>query len=216
MEQSRGIFERDVIREERTVPDRFPIRPSEWDRFKYGKRWLSAVARSEGLRSMRCVDIGSGARPFPFASVLCDLYLTPTPQRDMRELETEGRPFVLCDAQFLPFRTHAFDFVTCYYLLEHVDDPVRIYSELRRVARHGYVQAPSWSNEEIMYGERVHKWVVMVRRGKLYYRPVWKSLSPLLPFDYIFHRLYRRFFLWRLIHSILDELLNLFTTRYYF
>lgn len=198
------------------APDRFPIRRSEWDRFKYGKRWFIAVVEKEGLESPLSLDIGSGARPFPYANVLCDMYLSPTPQRDMKELETKGKPFVVCDAQFLPFKTQAFDFVTCYYLLEHVDNPKRIYSEMRRVARHGYVQSPSWFNEEIMYGEHVHKWVVTVKDGRLYYESVWKTLRPLLPADYVFHRIYKRFFLWQLIHTILDELLNLFTTRYFF
>jgi SAM-dependent methyltransferase len=205
-----------MIREAKIVPKSLPIRQSEWDRFRHGKYWFFAVVESEGLDSPLCLDVGSGARPFPYANVLCDLYLTATLQRDMKELETKGKPFVLCDAQFLPFKTQAFDFATCYYLFEHVDDPKRIYSELRRVSKHGYVQSPSWFNEEIMYGEHVHKWVMIVRKGELYSRSVWKSLRPILPFDYIFHRLYKRFFFWRLVHAILDELLNLFTARYYF
>jgi len=205
-----------MVKETKIILNRFPIRRSEWNRFKDGKRWFFAVVEDEGLRRPLCLDVGSGARPFPKADILCDLYLTPTRQRDMKELETSGKPFVLCDAQFLPFRTQAFDFVTCYYLLEHVDDPKKIFLELRRVAKHGYIQSPSWFNEEIMYGEHVHKWVMIVRNGKLFYRPVWKSLGPILPFDYIFHRLYKRFFIWQLIHAILDELLNLFTIRYYF
>ena len=101
-------------------------------------------------------------------------------------------------------------------VLEHVDNPEKIYSELRRVARHGYIQSPSWYGEEIMYGEHVHKWVMLIRNKKLYYRTVWKTLQPFLPFDYVFHRLYKRFFFWRLVHAILDELLNIFTIRYKF
>jgi SAM-dependent methyltransferase len=200
----------------KAVPKRVPIRQSDWDRFRHGKYWFAVIVEQEGLRSPLSLDIGSGGRPFPYANVLCDLNLKPTPQRDMRELEMKGKPFVVCDAQFLPFKTQAFDFATCLYLFEHVDDPGKIYSEMRRVSRHGYVQNPSWFNEEIMYGEPVHKWVITVRDGRLCFRPVWKSLRPMLPIDYVFQRLYRRFFLWRLIHTILDESLNLFTTRHYY
>jgi hypothetical protein len=32
-----------------------------------------------------------------------------------------------------------------------------LYQELRRVSKHGYIQAPSWISE-LMYGEAVHKW----------------------------------------------------------
>jgi len=204
-----------VIKETRII-NRFPIRRSEWDRFKYGRRWFFEIVVNGGTRSPLCLDVGSGARPFPYADILCDLYLTATPQRDMKELETQGKPFVLCDAQFLPFRTQAFDFVTCYYLLEHVDNPKKIFAELKRVAKHGYIQSPSWFNEEIMYGEPVHKWIVIVKNGRPLYKPVCKSLRPMLPFDYIFHKIYQRFFFWQVIHAILDELFNLFTTRYNF
>jgi len=207
---------KDTIEKAITVPKRIPIRQSDWDRFRHGKHWFSVIVKKERLQSPLSLDIGSGARPFPYASVVCDLYLAPTPQRDMKELETKGKPFVVCDAQYLPFKTQAFDFATCLYLFEHVDDPKKIYSEMKRVSRHGYVQSPSWFNEEIMYGEPVHKWVMIIRDGKLYFRPVWKSLRPILPIDYVFQRLYKRFFLWRLIHTTLDELLNVFTTRYYF
>lgn len=206
----------EIIKEKRTLLNRFPIRRSEWDRFRDGKRWFLAVIENERPKSPLCLDIGSGARPFPYANVVCDLYLRPTPQRGMKELDTKGKPFVLCDIHFLPFKTQAFDFATSHYVFEHIDDPKRVYSEMRRVSKHGYIQSPTWFNEEILYGEHLHKWVMIVRNGKLYYRPVWKSLRPLLPFDYIFHRLYKRFFLWRLVHAILDELLNPFTTRYYF
>lgn len=206
----------EIIKEKRTLLNRFPIRRSEWDRFRDGKRWFLAVIENERPKSPLCLDIGSGARPFPYANVVCDLYLRPTPQRGMKELDTKGKPFVLCDVHFLPFKTQAFDFATSHYVFEHIDDPKRVYSEMRRVSKHGYIQSPTWFNEEILYGEHLHKWVMIVRNGKLYYRPVWKSLRPLLPFDYIFHRLYKRFFLWRLLHAILDELLNPFTTRYCF
>ena len=196
------------------ILNRFPIRRSEWDRFKDGKRWFYSIVRSEG--SLLCVDVASGGRPFPKADVLCDLYLEATPQRDMRELDTRGRPFVLCDACFLPFRDQVFGFATCYYLLEHVDNPKKVFAELVRVAKHGYVQCPSWFGEEVMYGEIVHKWAMVLRNRRLYFRPVWKTMEPVLPLDYIFHRLYKRFFFWRLIHAMLDELLGIFTIRYCF
>lgn len=197
------------------ILNRFPIRQSEWDRFKDGRRWFYTIA-NKGWVDPLCLDVASGGRPFPKADVLIDLYWEVTPQRDMRELETGGKPFILCDAQFLPFRTQVFNFVTCYYLMEHVDDPEKLFAELTRVAKHGYIQSPSWFNEEIMYGEDVHQWVMIVKNGRLFFRPVWKTLKPVLPLEYIFQRLYKRFFSWRLIHAILDELFEMFTVKYTF
>ena len=40
----------------------------------------------------------------------------------MKKLVTSGKPFVLCSCYNLPFKDKAFDFVTSYYLIEHVDD----------------------------------------------------------------------------------------------
>jgi len=45
--------------------------------------------------------------------------------------------FVQGDAHHLPFEQGSFDLVYCRYLLEHVADPVRVVSEMRRVAKPG-------------------------------------------------------------------------------
>jgi len=49
------------------ILNRFPIRQSEWDRFRDGKRWFLAVVEDDGFRLPLCLDVGSGARPFPYA-----------------------------------------------------------------------------------------------------------------------------------------------------
>jgi SAM-dependent methyltransferase len=195
------------------VLPRFPIRESELDRFKFGKKWYREISMVQGKPAF-CLDVACGAKPFPMADISCDLYLGPVRDRRMQELVTEGKPFVLCDGRFLPFREKAFEFATCYYLLEHVDDPAVLFKELRRVSRHGYLQCPSWI-DEILYGEKVHKWIILKRDGKLYVRPTckWRSLS--LRLGYVFHRLYT-LSAWRVWHAILDETLHLFTVQYAF
>jgi SAM-dependent methyltransferase len=45
--------------------------------------------------------------------------------------------FIQADAHSLPFTGDAFDTVYCRYLLEHVADPVRVLTEMRRVLRPG-------------------------------------------------------------------------------
>jgi SAM-dependent methyltransferase len=193
------------------VPNRFPIRKSELDRFKFGKQRCIELKRSNG--DSLCLDIACGAKPFPEADVLCDLHAEPVPDRSMNKLVTDGKPFVLCSCFFLPFKDKAFDFVTSYYLLEHVDDPWSLYAELRRVAQHGFIQCPSWLNE-LLYGEDVHYWTVLKRGNGLYVKPINKETSQ-LHFGFIFHRLYKHTS-WRVLHAILDEKFRLFTVQYEF
>jgi ubiquinone/menaquinone biosynthesis C-methylase UbiE len=192
---------------------RFPVRTSELDRFKFGKKWYCQIARFQKGNVLFCLDVGCGHKPFPKANVLCDLNVERVPDRRMQQLVTEGKPFVMCDCGFLPFKDKAFDFVTSYYLVEHVCNPVRLYGELRRVSRHGYIQCPSWFNE-ILYGEEVHKWTVAKRGNRLYIKSIGKrSVAP--RFGFVFHRLYRSG-AWRVLHAILDETLHLFTVCYRF
>jgi SAM-dependent methyltransferase len=193
---------------------RFPIRKSELDRFKFGKKWYYEIANLDGDKAPFCLDVACGAKPFPKAHVLCDLYLKPVPDRSMKGLVTGGKPFVLCDCRFLPFRDKAFDFVTCYYLIEHINDPRSLFKELKRVSKHGYIQSPSWFNE-ILYGEKVHNWIVIKRGDELYVKPVNNGRRFNVHFGFVFHKLYR-FCRWQILHAILDETLHLFTVRYMF
>ncbi len=193
--------------------ERFPIRKSELDRFKFGKRKYSQVASQTTGGEPLCLDIACGAKPFPEANVLCDLHAEPVPDRSMMDLVTGNKPFVLCSCYALPFKDKAFDFVTSYYLIEHVDNPWRFFKELKRISKHGYVQCPTWFNE-FLYGEDVHYWIITKHNNTLYVKPIDKE-SPKLRFGFIFHKLYRTN-TWKIIHAILDEKLHLFTITYDF
>jgi hypothetical protein len=193
---------------------RLPIRRSELDRFKFGKKTYYALASLNANGALFCLDIACGAKPFPHADVLCDLNVRPVPDRRMKNLETSGKPFVLCNCFFLPFRDKTFDFVTSYYLIEHISDPWKLFVELKRVSHHGFVQCPSWFNE-ILYGEQVHNWIVYKRANRLYVKPIKKLFTPPFNFGFIFHKLYRSS-TWRLLHAILDETFHLFTVDYNF
>jgi SAM-dependent methyltransferase len=194
--------------------ERFPIRRSELDRFKFGNRSYQQVVLLQDGSSPLCLDIACGAKPFPKANVLCDLNSKPVPDRSMKDLVTKGKPFVLCSCCSLPFRDKAFDFVTSYYLVEHVDDPWTLFRELKRVSKHGYVQCPSWLNE-FLYGEKVHHWIVSKRDNALYIKPINKATMPPFRFGFLFHRLYK-YPSWQIIHAILDEKLHLFTISFEF
>ncbi|MCW3996526.1 MAG: class I SAM-dependent methyltransferase [Candidatus Bathyarchaeota archaeon] len=190
---------------------RFPIRKSELDRFKFGKRKYQEVANSKD-GTLLCLDVACGAKPFPKANVLCDLHVKPVPDRSMLHLQTDGKPFVLCNCCFLPFKDRAFDFVTSYYLIEHISNPGIFFRELKRVSEHGYVQCPSWFNE-LIYGEDVHNWIVLKRKNQLYLKRI--RVNQQLHLGFLFHRLYR-LTAWKIMHAILDETFHLFTVNYEF
>jgi hypothetical protein len=192
---------------------RFPIRKSEFDRFKFGKRSYYQVANSTIGRSPFCLDIACGAKPFPKADVVCDLNVLPVKDRSMKRLETAGKPFVMCSCYKLPFKDGAFDFATSYYLLEHIEYPGLFYSELRRVARHGFIQCPTWFNE-LLYGEEVHSWIVLKQGNRLFLRQI-SGGKQRFAFGFVFHRFYR-FRSWQLLHAIIDEIAHVFTLTFSF
>jgi SAM-dependent methyltransferase len=193
---------------------RFPIRKSELDRFKFGKQKLDEIARLKTDGSPLCLDIACGAKPFPEANVLCDLHAEPCADRNMKNLVTEGKPFVLCSCYSLPFKDQAFDFVTSYYLIEHVTNPGVLFQEIKRVSKHGYVQCPTWFNE-FLYGEDVHYWIIQQHSHKLYVKSLKNGAIPPFRFGFIFHKLYKHS-TWQIIHAILDEKFHLFTVKYAF
>jgi SAM-dependent methyltransferase len=193
------------------VLQRFPIRKSELDRFKSGKRQYYDLLFLNKQPFPSCLDVACGAKPFPKANVLCDLNAKPVPDRRMKCLVTEEKPFVLCDSRYLPFKDKAFDFVTSYYLLEHVPAPWLVFRELKRVSKHGYIQCPTWFNE-ILYGEDVHHWIVLKRKDKLYLKKIDNGKLQ-VHLGFIFHRLYQSS-LWQIIHAILDETFHMFSVCY--
>ncbi|MDR1993571.1 MAG: class I SAM-dependent methyltransferase [Nitrososphaerota archaeon] len=188
---------------------RFPIRKSELDRFKFGKIYCNNLNLKKG--SPLILDVACGAKPFPLANVLCDLNIKPVPDRRMNSLVTDGKPFIMCDSRYLPFKDKAFDFVTSYYLIEHMDEPWKLFRELKRIAKHGYIQCPSWFSE-LLYGEAVHKWVVLKNNGRIYLHAI-DSQRFIIPFNFVFQKLYL-LTAWKLFHAIVDEKLHIFTVTY--
>jgi SAM-dependent methyltransferase len=126
-----------------------------------------ALVRSFQLSATDLVlDVGSGQNPNLRADVLCDRFVLDASERANGGALIADRPLVVADAEELPFRDGAFDFVVCSHLLEHVRNPTKLLNELQRVARRGYIETPS-SVHERLYGNPFHKWLVDVPGGVL-------------------------------------------------
>ena len=128
------------------------------------------------------LEIGSGHNPKARSDVLCDKFIGDDEQRG-GAIVTD-RSMVEADGQFLPFADATFDYVICSHVLEHVEDPAQLITELERVARRGYIETPSEIGERI-YGWHYHNWVVNLVDGCLMLRKNEKNSQ----FGQLFHRL---------------------------
>jgi hypothetical protein len=125
------------------------------------------------------VDVGGGAAPFPRADYVIDalpmtaaeagsngnshqvLGMTPRYNAE-RWIQLD-----LCEHRPWPFKDKFFDYAICSHLLEDVRDPIWICSELRRVAKAGYIEVPSRIEEQskgvehpCYAGYHHHRWLI--------------------------------------------------------
>jgi SAM-dependent methyltransferase len=134
------------------------------------------------------LDIGSGMYPFPYATVLADRYLRPTEHR--RDLLVRlGKPLVVADVLYLPFRDKCFDFVYCSHLLEHVEHPLKACSEIMRVGKRGFIETPTMGKDVLFaWAKKMHRWHIVASRQNLCFfeysqrqlegirSPVWRDI----------------------------------------
>ena len=119
------------------------------------------------------LDVGGGFSPFARADWVLDLL--PYDERRAAPDERFTRDTWVqrdaCDREPWPFPHGRFDFAICSHTLEDVRDPVFVCSELRRVARAGYVEVPSrleeqsWGVVGPWVGWSHHRWLVDVTDG---------------------------------------------------
>lgn len=150
------------------------------------------------------LEIGSGHNPKTRSDVLCDKFIDDDEERGGKIVA--DRPIVEADGQYLPFAENAFDYVICSHVLEHVEDPALLISELMRVAHRGYIETPSEIGERI-YGWKYHNWIVNLIDGRL----VLQKNNTRAEFGLLFHTLAETNTHWRRFH-ILHH--NLFLVQY--
>lgn len=101
------------------------------------------------------LDVGGWGRPLARADWVVDLM--PYETRGLYGRDGDGPErydagtwvrIDICDHEPWPFADDQFDFAVCSHTLEDVRDPVRVCSELVRVARAGYVEVPSRLEEQ--------------------------------------------------------------------
>ncbi len=112
------------------------------------------------------LDVGSGHQPNRRANVILEKYMGETIHRTVDKVETpEDKQLIIGDALSMPFEDKQFDFVIASHIGEHIDDPVIFCSELKRVAKSGYIETPG-PLTEFFLPSIAHKWTV-TRRGTI-------------------------------------------------
>ncbi len=145
------------------VPFRIKIlrRNPKWyaidDRFSYQERHVDFDIQPGD----KVLDIGSGAYPFPYATVLLDRF-TEVSRHRHEPLKKDNRPFIVADICSLPFPDGSFDYVYCSHILEHVDDPIKACGEIMRVGKRGYVETPAFAKDALFsWAKGMHRWHVV-------------------------------------------------------
>lgn len=115
------------------------------------------------------LDIGSGAYPFPNATILADKFLE-TSQHRSEKIVLDNRDFVILDIEFLPFKNKTIEYVYCSHVLEHVNNPERACRELMRSAKAGYIETPNFMRDMLFaWAKGMHKWHTLKNKNTLFF-----------------------------------------------
>ena len=132
------------------------------------------------------LDVGSGHQPNRRANVILEKYLGETIHRTNQIVKTPtDKQLIVGDALSMPFKNKEFDFVIASHIGEHIDDPVKFCSELKRVAKNGYIETPG-PLTEFFLPSIAHKWIVK-RKGNIIY---FKKNHRVKPFSKLFYSIF--------------------------
>lgn len=129
-------------------------------------KWLFRDPLPVGRREL-VLDVGCGGNPHPRADVLCDKLIEDS-ERPCR-LAMDDRPFIVCDAEDLPFRDKSFDFVISRHTLEHLRKPGLFLKECMRISKRGLITGPSCVGEKLQSFSYYH-WFIKVGNKQLIFR----------------------------------------------
>jgi len=83
---------------------------------------------------VQTLDVGCGDRPTGTVNVDIAIGKSEELYFNHRVIDPKLIPnFVLADAHYLPFQDHAFSKVHCFHTLEHLENPIQILKEMKRV-----------------------------------------------------------------------------------
>jgi hypothetical protein len=137
----------------------------------------------------RVLDIGSGHNPHPRADILLDKDICSSTERSGRTAVRDERPFVIGDAQYLPFKDLSFDYAIASQVAEHTADPITFCKEIQRIASRGYIECPGPLGE-LLLGEPFHSWVVLKKGKSLLFKRKIENIGLLKNISNIFYAIF--------------------------
>jgi len=122
-------------------------------------------------RTDKVLDVGSGHKPFPFATHLSDISLKDHHYGRVGKpfKYVEDKPVFECNIEKLPFENKEFDFVYCSHVLEHTANPEKACSEIIRIGKRGFIETPTRGKDIWLNTAKIsnHRWSVEKIHNKL-------------------------------------------------
>ena len=151
--------------------------------------------------SYSILDAGCGDKPIKEADLLCDLYVINNFQRSNAKLVTNGREFVHCSIEDLPFRNRSIKFIYCNRVLEYSKNPNRAVNEMKRVGESGYFSVPS-----LIFPNFIGAYN---KKNKVHFNRINRQMVEILPVKY------REFFIFRFFTSLINLFTGIFQTEFF-
>lgn len=112
----------------------------------YLREWAKEAASVGTNKDFRVLDVGAGTAPYRelFAHVSYETSDLAQTKKQYGELD------YVCDATDMPIADATFDLVFCSQTLEHIAEPVKALTEMRRVLKPG---GQAWLSAPLFYAE---------------------------------------------------------------
>ena len=137
----------------------------------YAGRWELDFRIDKGDKVL---DIGSGDRPFPYATHLLDMREdNPLQERyGNKVVAPDGKVFINGSAEDMSmFEDNEFDFIYTNHTIEHIEDLPKALNEISRVGKRGFVACPSYEFEVLLRPrEDGHIWFISYQDDVLHIR----------------------------------------------
>ena len=129
----------------------------------------SMLAHQMNIReSEKVLDVTIGGHPFERADASVDVTGDVTSYNTERPTPGSGRS-AQSTASALPFPDRSLDVAIMRGILERLDDPSKICSEVQRAAKRGFIEVPR-SCWEYVHGDPRHRWLCEMNNGVLVFR----------------------------------------------
>ena len=135
---------------------------------------MKGTTRDDVLRSLDIdpgafvVEVGGGHQPFERSNLILDKYPFDNLHR-VQDLAHRA-PVLIADAVRLPIPAKGCDVLFSSHVIEHLPEPDRFLSEIRRCSRRVYLEFPG-ARRELMFAWSFHEWLVVAEGTHLtFYR----------------------------------------------